>query len=104
MTAVAEPRTSIVELEDLVVDAAPPAVFSAGDAPPERTLLDILEATARAHPTALALEGDGVTLTYRALLWEVKSLRWRLSEVGIGVGDRVAVRVPSGTVDLYVSI
>jgi non-ribosomal peptide synthetase-like protein len=104
MTAVAEPRTSLVDLEALVAEAAPPAVFSAGPAPSERTLLDILEATAHRHPTALALDDGSVALTYRALLGEVNELRERLGMVGIGVGDRVAVRVPSGTVDLYVSI
>jgi amino acid adenylation domain-containing protein len=104
MTAVAEPRTSLVDLEALVAEAAPPAVFAAGDAPPERTLLDILEATARRHPHALALDDGSTKLTYRALLWEVNGLRLRLTRAGIGVGDRVAVRMPSGTVDLYVSI
>jgi len=81
-----------------------PAVFSAAGAAPERTLLDILDATAVRHPDALAVD-DGVTpLTYRALLADVESLRLRMTAEGIGVGDRVGVRVPSGTADLYVSI
>lgn len=35
---------------------------------------------------------------------EVERLRLRLSEAGVGLGDRVGVRVPSGTNDLYVAI
>ncbi|MFL6145747.1 MAG: Pls/PosA family non-ribosomal peptide synthetase [Labedaea sp.] len=109
MTVVAEPRTSLALLETFVEEAAPPAVYSgAAAAPAERTLLDILTATARRHPTEPALDaGDntgGTGLTYRALLVEVETVRRRLAAAGIGPGDRVGVRVPSGTLDLYVSI
>jgi non-ribosomal peptide synthetase-like protein len=104
MTVVAEPRTSIAALEALVAETAFPAVFAAGDAPAERTLLDILSETAYRHPTAPAIDDGTASLTYRALLSEVNALRFRLVSAGIGVGDRVGIRVPSGTVDLYVSI
>jgi non-ribosomal peptide synthetase-like protein len=104
MTVVVEPRTSIATLEALVAETASPAVFSAGHAPPERTLLDILSETAARHPAAPALDDGTRSLTYRALLGEVDALRRRLAGAGIGVGDRVGVRVPSGTVDLYLSI
>ncbi|MFI6286760.1 Pls/PosA family non-ribosomal peptide synthetase [Streptomyces sp. NPDC051018] len=91
-------------LDPLLDDAAPPAYFSAGPAAPTRTLLDILDETARRHPDAPAVD-DGVTpLTYRALLDEVEDLRRLLAAEGVGAGDRVGVRVPSGTADLYVSI
>ena len=43
-------------------------------------------------------------LTYRALAAEVERLRRRLAAAGVGLGDRVGVRVPSGTNDLYVAI
>jgi non-ribosomal peptide synthetase-like protein len=104
MTVVVEPRTTLDILEALVAEAAPPALFSAGAAPRARTLLDILAATTRRHPTAPAITDGTTALTYRALQTEVEALRTRLATAGIGVGDRVGVRVPSGTVDLYVSI
>ena len=43
-------------------------------------------------------------MSYRALETEIDELRGKLAAAGIGGGDRVGVRVPSGTVDLYVSI
>ena len=90
--------------EPPVTRSGPWAVYSAQAAPPARTLLDILGETAHRHPYAPAVD-DGVTLlSYRALEAGVDELRQRMVAAGIGVGDRVGVRVPSGTVDLYVSI
>ena len=43
-------------------------------------------------------------LTYRRLAEEVDAVRRRLAEAGIGVGDRVGVRISSGTAELYVAI
>ncbi|MEU2157918.1 Pls/PosA family non-ribosomal peptide synthetase [Streptomyces sp. NPDC019396] len=89
----------------LDASAAPlPALFAAGVAPAERTLLDILEETAGRHPGAPAVDDGSEALTYRGLADEVEKLRRRLAERGVGSGDRVGVRVPSGTVDLYVAI
>ncbi|KQV09956.1 amino acid adenylation protein [Kitasatospora sp. Root187] len=80
------------------------ALFSAGQAPATRTLLDVLEATARAHPQEPALDDGHSTLSYRALAVEVEAVRRRLAVAGIGAGDRVGVRVPSGSNDLYICI
>ncbi|MFF4313678.1 Pls/PosA family non-ribosomal peptide synthetase [Streptomyces sp. 900105755] len=80
------------------------ARFSAGAAASPRTLVDVFEATVRAHPDELALDDGTAQLTYRALATEVARLRLRLAEAGIGLGDRVGVRVPSGTNDLYVAV
>ncbi|MFD7441084.1 Pls/PosA family non-ribosomal peptide synthetase [Streptomyces sp. NPDC059909] len=91
-------------IDPLLDDAPEPALFAAGGAPAERTLLDILDETACRHPDAQALDDGAAPLTYRALLDEVEALRLRLADAGIGTGDRVGVRVPSGTADLYVSI
>ncbi|MFF3452787.1 Pls/PosA family non-ribosomal peptide synthetase [Streptomyces sp. NPDC002730] len=91
-------------LDPLLDEAPAPALFTAGGAASERTLLDILDETARRHPDAPAVDDGDAPLTYRALLDEVESLRLRLAAAGIGIGDRVGVRVPSGTADLYVSI
>jgi non-ribosomal peptide synthetase-like protein len=69
-----------------------------------RTLVDVLEATARAHPHAPALDAGSATVDYQALLAEVGTYARTLRELGIGPGDRVGVRVPSGTAELYVAI
>jgi non-ribosomal peptide synthetase-like protein len=91
-------------LLDTIAAPASRAVFRSGPAPAARTLLDILDDTVREHPNAPALD-DGVrVLTYRALRAEVDRVRQRLVRAGIGLGDRVGVRVPSGTADLYVAI
>ncbi|MEV7997173.1 Pls/PosA family non-ribosomal peptide synthetase [Streptomyces sp. NPDC086077] len=80
------------------------ARFSGGPAASPRTLVDLFEASVRAHPDELALDDGTVRLTYRALAVEVERLRVRLAASGVGLGDRVGVRVPSGTNDLYVAI
>ncbi|MBD0741075.1 Pls/PosA family non-ribosomal peptide synthetase [Streptomyces sp. CBMA152] len=72
--------------------------------PAARTLLDVLETTARTHPAAPALEAGNRVLDYRTLMAEVGELAAKFRAQGIGVGDRVGIRVPSGTTDLYVAI
>ncbi|MER5967723.1 Pls/PosA family non-ribosomal peptide synthetase [Streptomyces sp. NPDC002057] len=80
------------------------ARFSAAPAAPPRTLVDILDATVRAHPDELALDDGTTRLTYRALAAEVERRRRALAAAGVGLGDRVGVRVPSGTNELYVAV
>ncbi|MDT0468859.1 Pls/PosA family non-ribosomal peptide synthetase [Streptomyces gibsoniae] len=80
------------------------ARFLAAPAASPRTLVDVFDATVRAHPDEPALDDGRRSLTYRALAAEVETLRRRLAGVGVGRGDRVGVRVPSGTNDLYVAI
>jgi non-ribosomal peptide synthetase-like protein len=80
------------------------AHFPGRPAAPPRTLLDILDATVLAHPHEPALDDGRTALSYRALAAEIGVLRRRLAAAGIGAGDRVGIRVPSGTNDLYVSI
>ncbi|MBM7788299.1 Pls/PosA family non-ribosomal peptide synthetase [Tenggerimyces flavus] len=87
--------------EKLLLD---PAVFTAGDAPTPRTLLDILDDTIRRHPTADAIDDGRTVLTYRQLAAEIRVVEARLRSMGIGTGDRVGIRVPSGTTDLYTAI
>ncbi|WP_280697511.1 Pls/PosA family non-ribosomal peptide synthetase [Kitasatospora sp. GP82] len=85
---------------------APPgtALFPGGGAPAPRTLVDILDATAAAHPHEPALDDGRTVLSYSALTAEIRALRRQLAAAGVGLGDRVGIRVPSGTNDLYVSI
>ncbi|GAA2526178.1 amino acid adenylation protein [Winogradskya humida] len=81
-----------------------PAVFRTDSAPVRRSLLDVLDETTREHSHAAAIDDGTRMLTYRQLADEVEVLRGRLAGHGIGVGDRVGVRVSSGSVDLYLAI
>ena len=80
------------------------AVFPAVAAAPERTLVEVFETTVAGCPDAPALDDGRAALDYRALAAGVRSLAARLHRAGIGAGDRVGVRVPSGTADVYVAI
>ncbi len=73
-------------------------------APPARTLVDILAETARAHPDAPAIDDGDTALTYTELLAEIAATVERLGAAGVRRGDRVGVRMPSGTRELYVTI
>ncbi len=77
-------------------------------APPPRTLVDILTATAGEYPDAPAIDDGTDVLTYAELLAEVDDTADRLRAAGVRggdrVGDRVGVRIPSGTAELYVTI
>jgi len=66
--------------------------------------MDILESTAVRFPGTSAIDDGDRVLSYRALMAEIEALGTRLRAHGIGVGDRVGVRVPSGTAELYVAI
>ncbi|MCA2211269.1 Pls/PosA family non-ribosomal peptide synthetase [Jidongwangia harbinensis] len=93
-----------VALPPLVTAPAAPALFRSSAAPVRRTLVDILDATVHAHPGARALDNGTAALTYRELADEVEAVRVSLAGYGIGVGDRVGVRISSGTTDLYLAI
>ncbi|MFJ8595236.1 Pls/PosA family non-ribosomal peptide synthetase [Streptomyces sp. NPDC093598] len=80
------------------------ARFSGRPAASPRTLVDIFDASVRSHPDEPALDDGTSSLTYRALAVEVERLRRRLGSAGVGLGDRVGVRVPSGTNALYIAI
>ncbi|MEU4728996.1 Pls/PosA family non-ribosomal peptide synthetase [Streptomyces sp. NPDC023588] len=80
------------------------ARFTAGPAAPPRTLVDVFEDSVRAYPDELALDDGTERLTYRALAAVVERRRRSLAAAGVGLGDRVGVRVPSGTNELYAGI
>ncbi|MBB4909914.1 Pls/PosA family non-ribosomal peptide synthetase [Actinophytocola algeriensis] len=82
----------------------PLALFSGAAAAAPRTLNDVLADTAARHPAASAIDDGTTVLTYTGLLAAVDELRQKLTAEGIGAGDRVGIRVPSGTADLYVAI
>ena len=69
-----------------------------------RTLIDILNETARRYPDAPAIDDGEVQLTYAELISDVEeSVAW-LGARGIGRGDRIGIRMPSGSYALYVAI
>ncbi len=73
-------------------------------APEPRTLIDILHETAERHPDAPALDDGDVQLTYAELIADIEeSVAW-LAARGIGRGDRIGIRMPSGSYALYVAI
>ncbi len=73
-------------------------------APVPRTLVDILQSTAEAHPDDAAIDNGAEVLTYTELLEQAEELASLLGDVGVGRGDRVGVRIRSGTTELYVAI
>ncbi|WP_436531669.1 Pls/PosA family non-ribosomal peptide synthetase [Actinoplanes sp. HUAS TT8] len=94
----------LIELAETDVSAEAPAVFRSDSAPIRRTLVDILDATVRDHGGAPAIDAGGVTLTYRELAGRVDELRATLQGHGVGVGDRVGIRISSGSAELYLAI
>lgn len=77
---------------------------AADRAPAPRTLVDVLVATATAHPDAPAVDDTVSVLTYAALLRAARDLATELHAAGVRRGDTVGVRAPSGHADLYVAI
>ncbi|KQU07425.1 amino acid adenylation protein [Rhodococcus sp. Leaf7] len=73
-------------------------------AAPGRTLVDILEATARSWPDAPALDDGTTTVSYAELLDNIDEGAGWLSRHGVCAGDRVGVRMPSGSYSLYAAI
>lgn len=73
-------------------------------APPERTLVEILQETASQYPDASALDDGRRSLSYAQLMAAVRAEGRRLHAAGLGAGDRIGVRIPSGTNELYISI
>ncbi|UJW31408.1 amino acid adenylation domain-containing protein [Saccharothrix sp. AJ9571] len=108
MTLTADHRPFACVAEVTVAPSAAPALdralYWSGLAASERTLLDVLGATVAKHPGAAALDDGRTVLTYRRLAEEIDALRAKLAAIGIGAGDRVGVRISSGTAELYVAI
>lgn len=82
----------------------PAQYLRAQDAPPPRTLIDIINETAARYPDAAAIDDGTVQLTYSELIADIEdSVVW-LAARGIGRGDRIGIRMPSGSYALYVAI
>jgi amino acid adenylation domain-containing protein len=52
----------------------------------------------------VAIDAADATLTYRELAAHARRLAARLSDAGVGPGDRIAVHLSSGTSELYLAI
>ncbi|ALJ20287.1 long-chain-fatty-acid--CoA ligase [Microbacterium sp. No. 7] len=66
------------------------------DPPPvSGNLLDLVEASARDHPDAPALEFFGRTTTYRQLVEQIERVAVGLRNLGVRKGDRVAIVLPN---------
>ncbi|WAJ45025.1 AMP-binding protein [Mycobacterium sp. Aquia_216] len=87
------------------VPARVPAQYTLSPtAPSPRTLIDILYETAARYPDATAIDDGAVQLTYSELISDIEaSVEW-LAARGIGRGDRIGIRMPSGSYALYVAI
>ncbi|OSC41400.1 Pls/PosA family non-ribosomal peptide synthetase [Mycobacterium decipiens] len=69
-----------------------------------RTLIDIIYDTAARYPDAAAIDDGEVQLTYSELIGDLQdSVAW-LAARGIGRGDRIGIRMPSGSYSLYLAI
>ncbi|WP_281712221.1 AMP-binding protein, partial [Dermacoccus nishinomiyaensis] len=73
-------------------------------APAPRTLVDILRASVAAHPDDPAVDNGQDVLTYAEFAQAAEQFADALHELGIGSGERIGIRIPSGTLDLYVAI
>ena len=70
----------------------------------DRTLIDVLLESAAAHPDQPALDDGARVLSYSELITAIRDLALEMAAAGIGPGDKVGIRVPSGSVDLYLAI
>ena len=81
-----------------------PSLLAGDRAPAPRTLVEVLRETAGQHPDEPAVDSGVAVLTYAELVEAADNLADELAGLGVGPGDKVAVRVRSGTTDLYVAI
>ena len=82
----------------------PPQYLRSGDAAAPRTLVDVLYQTAADFPDAVGIDDGSVRLTYAEMIADIEAgVDW-LAGRGIGRGDRIGIRMPSGSYSLYMAI
>jgi amino acid adenylation domain-containing protein len=69
-----------------------------------RTLLDVFAESVLRFGDRTAVDASDAVLSYEQLSGEADELAAGLRAIGVGPGDRVGVRVSSGTAELYVAI
>ncbi|MCW2787524.1 MAG: AMP-binding protein [Marmoricola sp.] len=87
-----------------VTPPVPVPLLRSALAAPARTLVDIFREVVSEFPGALALDSGVGVLTYAELAEAAEDLAERLAEAGVRRGDKVGIRIRSGTTDLYVAI
>jgi len=90
----------MVTLDPIAVRSAEPAI----DLARATTLVELYQRTRDLHPEAPALVLDGQTVSYRRLDALADEIALRLRKAGAGPGERVGLRIPSGTLDLYAGV
>ena len=81
-----------------------PELLASDRAPSPRTLVDIFREVVDFTPQSPAVDSGVEVLTYAELAEAADHVAAELREVGVRVGDKVGVRIKSGTTDLYVAI
>ncbi|MFL0579978.1 Pls/PosA family non-ribosomal peptide synthetase [Dietzia sp. 179-F 9C3 NHS] len=89
---------------DPPVPTIPDQYLRSSQAPPPRTLLDVLEAAADAHPDAPCLDDGTRVLSYAEVWREIHTAAAWMHDQGVGAGDAVGIHMPSGGVELYLAI
>jgi len=82
----------------------PDPLLRSADAPAPRTLVDIVRATAAQAGDEPALDAANGVMTYAELEEAAEAVAVELNQAGIGLGDKVGVRIASGTTELYTAI
>ncbi|MFH5209423.1 Pls/PosA family non-ribosomal peptide synthetase [Antrihabitans spumae] len=82
----------------------PSAYLRSSLAADERTLVDVVTATATEFPDAPAIDDGSASLSYTELLEAIHEGAHWLDSAGVRAGDRVGVRMPSGSYSLYAAI
>ncbi|WP_129670047.1 Pls/PosA family non-ribosomal peptide synthetase [Phytoactinopolyspora endophytica] len=81
-----------------------PELLAVDRAASPRTLVSIFRSTVEEYGDSFAVDSGLETLTYDELDEAATELAGRLAAIGVGPGDKVGVRIKSGTTDLYVAI
>lgn len=79
-----------------------PSLCAADRAPRARTLVDMFREVADLIPQAPAIDSGVAVLTSEELAEAADRVASELRQAGVQVGDKVGVRINSGTTDLYV--
>ena len=103
MTTCPNDRLGATELPAMAASGAF-AVHSGAPAAATRTLWQVLEASTAAFPKAIAIDDGQSVVSYRDLLGRARRAGERLAALGMGAGDRIGIRITSGSAELYLFI